>query len=456
MRVLLIWPNSRNELLGWGDLGAVAEPLALEYLASGLALDGHQIKLLDLRLHPSALTETLQCFDPDAVGVTGFSMHVRTARGILATVKAWRADCVTVAGGHHATLLPEDFFEDTVDYVVCGEGIGPLRALCRRLQAGDPGAGVAGVWQRTAAGFVDGGPPPAFLIDDLPFPDRNISVADRPSYFIDWMRPVALLRSTVGCPYRCTFCSLWKIMDGRYHKRSVDLVVEELRQIEEDWVFLVDDEAFIDGRRMLKLAQGVKKANIHKRLFAYCRIDTLLRSREVMMAWREIGLERLFIGIDAISGKDLSEYNKRCEPAEIEAGLALARQLGIEVFAQFVVNTDYDRRDFQRLARFIEHHRIDYPSFTVLTPIPGTDLLGNFDSVIERQPNGRPNWDLFDCQNAVTRTRLPKDEFRREYRKLYKLFKGAYSQYREHNRVIQENDLRAAPTPVTFAAEAGR
>ena len=36
MKILLIWPNSRNEVLGWGDLGAVAEPLALEYLAAGV------------------------------------------------------------------------------------------------------------------------------------------------------------------------------------------------------------------------------------------------------------------------------------------------------------------------------------------------------------------------------------------------------------------------------------
>jgi hypothetical protein len=34
MKVLLVYPCSANELIGYGDLGAIAEPLALEYLAA--------------------------------------------------------------------------------------------------------------------------------------------------------------------------------------------------------------------------------------------------------------------------------------------------------------------------------------------------------------------------------------------------------------------------------------
>ena len=74
----------------------------------------------------------------------------------------------------------------------------------------------------------------------------------------------------------------------------------------------------------------------------------------------------------------------------------------------------------------------------MLTPLPGTDLLPDFSRVTELQPDGRPNWDLFDCQNAVVATRLPAAEFRREYRNLYHVFKGAYVQYRDHNRFIDD------------------
>lgn len=55
------------------------------------------------------------------------------------------------------------------------------------------------------------------------------------------------------------FCAVWKrarasshflgfgrAMDGRYYKRKVDRVVQELREISEQFVFLIDDEAFVD------------------------------------------------------------------------------------------------------------------------------------------------------------------------------------------------------------------
>lgn len=152
-----------------------------------------------------------------------------------------------------------------------------------------------------------------------------------------------------------------------------------------------------------------------------------------------------------------STIRRSARIAQIEAALALARELGISVFAQFVVNTNFSRRDFKRLIRFIEHHSIDYPSFTVLTPIPGTELLDSFDHVTERQPNGRPDWDLFDCQNAVVETRLPKEEFRREYRNLYRVFRGSYRLYQERPSSNQRPEgLRASERPLSPAPPPGR
>lgn len=438
MRLLLIWPKARTDPEWGGDLGAIAEPLALEYLAAGARADGHEVRVLDLRLHPEALVETLRSYDPHVVGVTAFSMHVGAALAACATVKLECPGCVTVAGGHHATFLPEDFFEPQIDAVVSGEGVAPLREILRRVGAGRDLRSIPGTAMRIGGGFKLGPPQGAFDVDALPTPDRDVTAADRHAYFIDWMRPVALLRTTVGCPYRCSFCSLWQLMGGRYLLRSIDAVVAELASIDEDYVFLIDDEAFIHGKRMAALAQAIERAGVRKRLFAYCRIDTLLRNRDVIAAWQRIGLERLFIGVDAISPKDLDEYHKKLSVSAIEDGLRTARQLGVEVLAQFVVNTDYGPRDFERLARFVDHHRIRYPSFTVLTPLPGTDLLRTFDSVVVRQPNGRPDWDYFDTQNAVTQTAMDPADFRVAYRDLYRRYKGSYSEHFRHHTQLAE------------------
>ena len=99
MRVLLVYPNAKKEIIGWGDLGAIAEPIALEYLAAGARLDGHDVKLLDLRLHNEELDETLREFQPEVVGVTGYSMHVLRSLDICRRAKELVPGCVTVVGG---------------------------------------------------------------------------------------------------------------------------------------------------------------------------------------------------------------------------------------------------------------------------------------------------------------------------------------------------------------------
>ncbi|NVJ26192.1 cobalamin B12-binding domain-containing protein [Myxococcus sp. AM011] len=427
MKVLLLYPNARRELIGWGDLGAIAEPLALEYLAAGARQDGHEVRLLDLRLHPHDLMLTLWSFEPDVVGVTGYSMHVlrmlelcRQSKGLLPNVR-------TVVGGHHATLMPEDFFEPQVDCVVSGEGVRPFRRILQALEAGEGLGGIPGAWARDAGDtFRFGGAPPQLDIDALPFPDRSLVPEDRGSYFIDWMKPIALLRTTVGCPFRCNFCSLWKIMDGRYYKRDVEHVVAELATIPERYVFLVDDEPFVNPRRMWALAEQVEAARMEKEFFAYCRIDSFLRDLDLMRRWRDIGLRRVFFGLEAVLDHELKDYNKRQAREQIVQGLQAARELGIHVFASFIVKPEYTPREFDQLAAFIREHGVDYPSFTLLTPLPGTPACESFENILERQPNGRPQWEHFDLQHAVTRTRMPREEFMREYRKLQGVFSASY------------------------------
>lgn len=437
MRLLLIWPKARTDPEWGGDLGAVGEPLALEYLAAGALLDGHEAQILDLRIDPEGLGAALLSFKPDVVGITAYSMHVRAAISICSEVKRRLPGCVTVAGGHHATFLPEDFFAPSIDYVIAGEGVAPLQMLLRRLAGDNSRAPVPGLWLRDADGDfrLDAEPLP-IRADGLPAPARHLTRHVRDRYFIDWMTPVASIRGSVGCPYKCTFCSLWKMTDGRYHRRQSQSFVEELAALKEDFVFLIDDEAFINRRHMMNLADEVRRAGLHKRFFAYARVDTILRQQEVLRNWRAIGLERLMVGIDGAFEKDLRSYNKGYHVPQIERALEVAKSLGIEILAQFVVDTDYTQGDFDRLVRFVEHHRIPYPSFTVLTPLPGTALLNDFDQITQRQPNGRPDWDYFDTQNAVTATRMPPDEFRRAYRELFRRFRGSYLQFRN------QGDLR--------------
>jgi radical SAM superfamily enzyme YgiQ (UPF0313 family) len=378
-------------------------------------------------------------------------MHVLRNLEVCRRVRELVPRCVNVVGGHHATLEPVDFFEPEIDHVVTGEGVRPFRAILKLVEAGQPVSGLPGVWSRVEGEFKFGGEQEAFTMGSIPPPDRTLVPEDRERYFIDWMKPIALMRTTVGCPYRCSFCALWRIMDGRYYKREVDAVVEELKTIPEKYVFFVDDEPFVDPKRMRALAEAIQASGLDKNYFAYSRIDSLLRDLDLMKLWHSIGLRRLLFGIETVFDWELKEYNKRQKREEIIQGLAAAREIGISLFCNFIVSPSYSKREFEELTQFIKDNNVDYPSFTILTPIPGTGA--SYDPVTERQPNGRPNWDYFDLQHAVLPTKMPKDEFMKEFENLYQVFAGNYlncespltvQSYKDHSDEMKDAYIKIA------------
>ncbi|MCP4627180.1 MAG: radical SAM protein [bacterium] len=424
MRILLIYPNVNKEVLDWGDTGAIAEPIALEYIGAAAKLDGHDVSFIDLRLYRDQLEETLVEYRPEVIGVTGYSMHVLRCLEVCRIAKNLIPSCKTVVGGHHATIEPVDFFEPQIDYVVVGEGTHPFRKILDTLKKGMTEAKIPGVYSCVDGSYRYGGEQGPFNIDEIPLPDRSLVAADRENYFIDWMKPIALLRTSVGCPFRCSFCSLWRIMNGRYYTRNLDAVVEELRTINEKFVFFVDDELFINAKRMHLLAEKIEKSGIEKEYFAYCRTDSLIKHSELLKHWKGIGLKRLLVGVETIFDQEASLYNKRQKKDQVVQALQVGAKLGIHLLCNFIIHPDYTEKEFDELVRFIQDNGVEHPSFTVWTPLPGTGYPDN--EILIRQANGRPDWDYFDLQHPVTRTRLPKEEFVRRFDKLYWLFISKY------------------------------
>ncbi len=143
-----------------------------------------------------------------------------------------------------------------------------------------------------------------------------------------------------------------------------------------------------------------------------------------MEQWKEIGLKRLLIGVETIFDHELKDYNKRQQRDQIIRALEVAKKIGVGMFCNFIIHPNYTEKEFQAVIQFIKEYEVDYPSFTIWTPIPGTG--NNYETVIERQPNGRPNWDYFDLQHPVIETRLPKAEFMKQFENLYQVFAGNY------------------------------
>lgn len=113
----------------------VGAQLALEYLGAGLKADGHQVAILDARIDPD-VEGALRAFEPDLVGVTAYTNQVNLALAIARLARSLAPSALVVAGGHHATVQPEDFNDPAIDATVIGEGVHALREIAARRASG--------------------------------------------------------------------------------------------------------------------------------------------------------------------------------------------------------------------------------------------------------------------------------------------------------------------------------
>ncbi len=411
MKILLIEPPKPEMSIG-GDDVFIFEPLALEYVAAGV-MPEHDVRILDMRLDDD-LRGTLEAFNPDIVGITAYTVHVNVVKNLFAQIKAWNTRAFTVVGGHHATVMPADFLSPFIDLIVVGEGVFAFREIVARFARGATMVGIQGTVLPQQNHVVNMEPQPTIDLDALPFPQRRLTSKYRRRYYSDWMKPLASIRTSRGCPYRCTFCAEWKLTGGRYFKRNPKRVVEELDEIEEECVFFADDESLIDVPRMTLLASMLRESGIRKRYFLYGRSDTITRNVALLRAWREIGLERIFVGIEFFRDEDLAFIRKRSTVEDNEKAVQILRDLGIDIYASFIVRPGFGHEDFAALRKYCRQLELDFASFAVLTPLPGTDLMEDVgDKLITH------NYDCFDFIHTLLPTRLSLKEFYSEYHDLY-------------------------------------
>lgn len=411
MNVLLIQPPSAEPLM---DKAFLFEPLALEYLGAALRLDGHQPTILDARLEPD-IEGTFRRIRPDLVGLTGFTSHVNVIKGVAVRLKAIDPRVTIVVGGHHATVCPVDFNDSGIDLVVIGEGCFTLREIARELEQGRDWTKIAGIGIAGPDEMTFTAPRLMASLDELPFPDRTLTARYRRHYFSDWFRPLASIRTSLGCTARCTFCALWSLTGGKYLRRDPQRVVAELRTIAEPHVFFCDDESMCDVKRMDRLAEAIREADIRKTYFLYARVDTIVEHPELFAKWAAIGLKQVFVGMEDFSDKRLAAMKKGVNSHQQAEAARILEKLGVMMWASFMIDPDYDREDFQAMRSYVRQLKLRYPTFTVMTPLPGTELhASRRGELLSRKP------ELYDMLHALVPTRLPLPEFYAELARLYK------------------------------------
>ncbi len=407
MRILLINPPCDPRTIGLRNM-AKLEPLGLETIAAGV-IDRHEVRLVDMEVAPRDLDKTLARFAPDVVGVTSEIVHRGTAIDVLRRVRARYPKCVTVVGGHHPTMDPDDFNDPIIDAIVLGEGLVSFREICDVVEQGGRDftkiAGLALPGDQEKLVKTPHRPLPKNL-DDYPMPVRSLTAPYRDKYFYIWERKVAAVRTSFGCPHHCTFCSVRLFAEDGFIARSPELVFEEICSLEEEFVLFCDDHSFYEPERMRKLAQMLIDAGVKKRYFAYARADSIVMHRDVYELWAKAGLMIIMCGLEAVDDRALKRNGKQTSQDTNEQAVRIAEELGFYLSAGFLVEPHFGREDFEIIDRYAAARpSILITEYTALTPFPGTPLY-----LKERHRVLTHDMALYDLQHFVLPTRLPARE----------------------------------------------
>ena len=415
MRILLTQPQQGTSF-GISKI-VTTEPLGLESIASPMLLDGHDVRILDLKVEkPSRLDEELKRFSPEAVGIScSFTTDVYPTIDVANHVKNSKRNTFVFVGGHHASLLPSDLLTPSVDAMVIGEGEVTARELVNQIQRGEDPSQVRGVM--THAHIGGEGFTPRELVRDInsfPPPARHLTKKLRNKYHMAFDGPMAAMESSRGCPFDCNFCSVWVFFQRKARVKAPEKALAEIADIEEKEIFLTDDIAFINRNESEKLALLLRENGIKKWYTCETRADLIVRNKDLLKLWKEVGLKTVFVGIEKIDDEGLRSVNKRTKATINEKALEVLNSLGIRPIATFIVDPMFTEEDFDRLREYAIVNNLASPTYSILTPLPGTEVYDERkDELITR------NYLMYDLYHAVLPTRLPVERFYERFADLY-------------------------------------
>jgi hopanoid C-3 methylase len=422
LRILLVMPTPfENGRLGLENVIWLSEPVGLTAVAAAVSRS-HEIRILDLRLEDEdALARELAEFRPQLVGTTSMTTDAYQAKAVLRMARAMCPDALTVVGGHHPTLCPEEFELPFVDVIVQGEGEHTFRELVSRwaeaYQSGERAfSGVRGVRYRDASGRFRANEKREQTqnLDELPTPRRDLVAKYHGRYFFTGIRPMASIFTSRGCSFDCNFCAIWEFYERRTRFLSAARIVDQMEAAPEPFVFVLDDNFLTNKRRATELCDELERRHVKKFWMTQGRTDFAADHPELMARLAKNGLVMVLSGYESNDDDNLAALRKKNTWEKNQRANEIMRENGIFVTGIFMARADWTREQFESLFAYVRSLAIAIPLFTILTPLPGTQLYRRY-----REQLLTTDHRLFDLLHAVLPTRLPRPEFYAQMSRFY-------------------------------------
>lgn len=333
MRVLLAGPDYE-------------ENLSLRYLSGSLVSAWHDPILASFNSSADLISVTAEAQGADIVGLSVcFQSRAKEFLHLAQLIKSRDPRKLIVAGGHYASCAAEPLLANhpEIDIIVIHEGERTL------VEIADAMPHLEGrLPQIPGIAYRDGSQvrftPSRTTLDDLdalPLPDRR-----GPIHTIAGV-PTSYLMGSRGCYGHCAYCcitTLHQLAPGKhFRQRNVERIADEMsvlyrergtRQfIFHDDNFLVPSEAF-NHARISAFEKALKKRDVENiALVIKCRPADA--NRKVLRRLKELGLVRVFLGVESATELGLSSLERIQSVEDSERALETCSDLDIS--AQFTL-----------------------------------------------------------------------------------------------------------------------
>jgi radical SAM superfamily enzyme YgiQ (UPF0313 family) len=368
-KVLLIFPREKG--IKFSNDTLYPFPILGLTLLAALFPKTYEVKIIN-----EVIEEIDFNADVDLVGITGLTCVIKRAYAIADRFR--ERGVKVILGGVHPSLLPDEAKEHA-DSVFIGEAEGMLDKLIRDFEAGD----LKPFYKNREWANLRG----------RPLPRRDLLNKRYRPFF-------KVIETTRGCPNRCEFCSVPIINGKRYRIRPLEEIDQELSTIihkKGEYLFLSDDNVTAEEDYAFGLFEIFKRHGVKWMGFTTIKIAM---NEKLLEKARESGCVSLFIGFESLLQENLDNVSKRFVNAKELLNLVKTiqnHQIGIQGAFIFGFDGD-DPTIFKKTVEFVQKNNIELPTFSVLTPFPGTPLFGRLEK--EERIFDR-NWSHYDMSHVV-------------------------------------------------------
>jgi len=401
--LLLINPGGRELIyqnLG-AELSAIEPPLWCRLIAGYMLDRGYSVEILDSEAEnkgPDAVAREVTERKPRLAGMVVFghqpsasTQQMAGASPILRTIKELDPEQkIIIVGGHVAALPERTMNEEAVDFACNGEGPITIHRLLEALgEGGGCFSGVPGlVWRQE--GKVRQNPAPALITDlDADLHGNVWHMLPIEAYRAhNWQcfenlssrQPYASIYTTLGCPYKCSFCCINAPFGAnRYRMRKAEKVVEEIEYLYHTFgvkTFKIIDEMFVlNDRHVSGICERLAAKPYARELnfWAYARVDTVRPERLQLL--RSAGIRWLALGIESGSEHVRDGAEKSLDHDDIVGIVRSIKDAGIQVIGNYIFGLpDDDLTSMQQTLDLAKDLNCEFANFYSAMAYPGSPL----------------------------------------------------------------------------------